>query len=523
MAQVLGTTAQLQIEIPEAGDTNWATSIKDDCFTRIAEHTHQGGTSKTGSKLNASLAIDSSTSWILNDTFIIGTDNAGTGTVNILKVDTSDTITFGAAINAVALSSPVLTTPEINDTSADHQYVFAVSELAADRTVTLPLLTGNDEFVFKDHAVTLTNKTIDSDNNTITNIVNADIKAAAAIAVNKLAALTASEIVISDGSGFLTSAAVATYPSLTELTYVKGVTSAIQTQIDTKATNPMTTAGDIIYSSDGSGTPARLGVGSNGEVLTLAAGVPSWAAVSVTPTAVTNKTTTYTALTTDATILADTSGGGWTLTLYAASGNDGAELTVVKTTTDANVLTIDGNASETIDGATTIDLDRGYQSVQLVCDGSNWHVKSGRHRVDSCVYVHTGNGHGSTNTKIRRFTTTTINQGDAITYADSATLGATFTVNEDGIYAISYGDNFSSAAQFGITLNSSELTTGIAAVTTDADVLMMVYCNGNTVPDGAAWIGYLEKADVIRAHTSGTSDSGSLERCNFAISKIGRV
>jgi hypothetical protein len=58
------------------------------------------------------------------------------------------------------LTSPVLTTPQINDTSADHQYVFAVSELGADRTVTLPLLTGGDEFVFKDHAVTMTNKTL---------------------------------------------------------------------------------------------------------------------------------------------------------------------------------------------------------------------------------------------------------------------------------------------------------------------------------------------------------------------------
>ena len=58
------------------------------------------------------------------------------------------------------LTSPVLTTPQINDTSANHQYVFAVSELAADRTVTLPLLGGNDEFVFKDHAVTMTNKTM---------------------------------------------------------------------------------------------------------------------------------------------------------------------------------------------------------------------------------------------------------------------------------------------------------------------------------------------------------------------------
>ncbi len=46
--------------------------------------------------------------------------------------------------------------------------------------------------------------------------------------------LTASEIVITDASKNLTSAAVATYPSLTELTYLKGVSSAIQTQLGGK-------------------------------------------------------------------------------------------------------------------------------------------------------------------------------------------------------------------------------------------------------------------------------------------------
>ena len=50
----------------------------------------------------------------------------------------------------------------VQDTSSDHQYVFSVSELAADRTVTLPLLTGNDTFVFADHVQTLTNKTLTS-------------------------------------------------------------------------------------------------------------------------------------------------------------------------------------------------------------------------------------------------------------------------------------------------------------------------------------------------------------------------
>jgi hypothetical protein len=49
-------------------------------------------------------------------------------------------------------------TIEIQDTSADNQYVLAVNELTADRTITLPLLTGNDEFTFNSHTQTLNNK-----------------------------------------------------------------------------------------------------------------------------------------------------------------------------------------------------------------------------------------------------------------------------------------------------------------------------------------------------------------------------
>lgn len=56
--------------------------------------------------------------------------------------------------------SPLFVTPRVSDTSADHKYIFAVSELAADRIVTLPLLTSNDTFVFLNHTSTLTNKTL---------------------------------------------------------------------------------------------------------------------------------------------------------------------------------------------------------------------------------------------------------------------------------------------------------------------------------------------------------------------------
>lgn len=104
-------------------------------------------------------------------------------------------------------------------------------------------------------ARTLTNKSIDADANTITNIENADIKAAAAIAVNKLAAITASRAVVSDGSGFVSAATT----TATEIGFVNGVTSAIQTQFAAKVAGPGTSVDSeiAIYSGTGGQTVKR--------------------------------------------------------------------------------------------------------------------------------------------------------------------------------------------------------------------------------------------------------------------------
>ena len=114
-----------------------------------------------------------------------------TATTNVTLPATGTLATLAGSeiLTNKTLTSPVLTTPQINDSGADHQYVFAVGNLAADRNVTLPVLTGNDVWVFEAHDQALTNKTINSDNNTITNIVNADIKASAAIVDTKLATI----------------------------------------------------------------------------------------------------------------------------------------------------------------------------------------------------------------------------------------------------------------------------------------------------------------------------------------------
>ena len=47
-----------------------------------------------------------------------------------------------------------------------------------------------------------------------------------------------------------------------------------------KALQPGTTLGDIAYSSATANTNTRLGIGTDGQVLTVASGVPSWAAAS---------------------------------------------------------------------------------------------------------------------------------------------------------------------------------------------------------------------------------------------------
>ena len=104
----------------------------------------------------------------------------------------------------------------------------------------------------------LTNKSIDSDNNTITNIVNADIKAAAAIDATKIAdgSVTSTEFQfinsLSSNAQTQLDAKQATIDSSnrlnanlihdgsvdnTEFGYLNGVTSAIQTQINTANTN----------------------------------------------------------------------------------------------------------------------------------------------------------------------------------------------------------------------------------------------------------------------------------------------
>jgi hypothetical protein len=137
------TAADIQVQLPAQGDTDWAINLRDLAFKVLAQHDHTGSgngrqidtnaiaiNAVTGAKIllenNESLnSKDSSNSEVAllklsltdkieieqdidvlnmsNNTFITSTDQVGTGNVNIVKVDGGDDLEFGAEVSALKM------------------------------------------------------------------------------------------------------------------------------------------------------------------------------------------------------------------------------------------------------------------------------------------------------------------------------------------------------------------------------------------------------------------------------------
>jgi hypothetical protein len=150
-------------------------------------------------------------------------------------------------------------------------------------------------------------------------------------------------------------------------------------------------------------------------------------------------------------------------------------------------------------GATTQDI------ITVATDGN---VQLTKTASQSMVRVNTANGYGSTNTKIPRFTNVVANQGSDITYADSATLGASFTINTNGVYAISYSDAFGGTVGFGISLNTTTTTTNFNAIAV-SERLSIATCSSSGASVTAQSTVYLAAGAVVRPHVDGTASTGS--------------
>ena len=98
--------------------------------------------------------------------FAIGTEVTGASTDltdTAVIVRTDQTNTFGDFAQIIPDNQLFIQNP-----AATFEYQIIAAAIVADRTATLPLLTGNDTFVMEAHTSTLTNKTFDLTDNTLT-------------------------------------------------------------------------------------------------------------------------------------------------------------------------------------------------------------------------------------------------------------------------------------------------------------------------------------------------------------------
>lgn len=130
--------------------------------------------------------------------------------------------------------------------------------------------------------------------------------------------------------------------------------------------------GDLYY-RDSSGNFVRLGIGSTGQALRVAGGLPTWSSGDDTYATAT-KTSNYTVGATDTVIFADASSGNVTITLPLASGLSGYKFFVKRIDSSSNTCSVARTSSDTIDGATSISLDLQYTCITVVSNGSNWFI-----------------------------------------------------------------------------------------------------------------------------------------------------
>ena len=228
------------------------------------------------------------------------------------------------------------------------------------------------------------------------------------------------------------------------------------------------------------------------------------------------------------TINALTSGGGGLTMVGDATGNlniqSGGSTVVAVTSTGASVtgtLAVSGGVTLTttlpvLQGGTGVTTSTGTGNVVLSASPT---FTGNVTTPLSYVRLNTANGYGSTNTKIRRFTTTVNSAGTDITYADSATLGGTFTINTNGVYSACYNDQFTGTEQLGFSRNSTQLTTGITGIAV-ADILTVALTITASQPSAVAATFYANSGDVIRAHTSGVASGTQPNLCQLTIARV---
>jgi hypothetical protein len=279
----------------------------------------------------------------------INNDKGSAGTTTKITLANTGAITAAGSVTASQLISNVATgtaplvvtstTPVANLSIGGN--AATATKLAATKNINGVAFDGSADITVTAAAGTLTGSTLAS------NVVNSSLTSVGTIA---------------SGTWNGTTIAIA-----------NGGTGATNASAAFDALSPMTTAGDIIYGGT-SGTGTRLAKGTDGQVLTLASGVPTWASGVST---ITSKTASYTLTTSDNYVIAS-SGSGITFTLPTASGNTGKEYTIKNISSSNVTIATTGSQKIVVDAANstattaTLGIEASNNWIRVISDGTQW-------------------------------------------------------------------------------------------------------------------------------------------------------
>jgi hypothetical protein len=128
----------------------------------------------------------------------------------------------------------------------------------------------------------------------------------------------------------------------------------------------------------------------------------------------------------------------------------------------------------------------------------------------------------STNTRIARFANTVQSIGSDITYTDSASLGGKFVINTAGVYNVAYTAVFASASWFGISVNSTQLSTLINSITPPENRIAVSFTSALNVVNQCSVSYRFAAGDIVRAHINNVGVTTATGRAGtaFVIERI---
>lgn len=345
--------------IPAEGDSGWGTVLSN-YFIAIAS----GVLQKSGGTFTLTAETDFGATYGLKTAYL-KSQAANPSGVGIVRLGNTEAVGWRNAANNGNLSLTVNGSDalQFNGTSLPLSGSIVNADISASAAIAYSKLNLADSILNAD--INSAAAIAYSKLNLSGSILNADVNASAAIALSKLEPVSGLRALVSDTDGFVSASSI----SSTELSYLANVTSAIQTQLDSKvAKSTLTTKGDI-YVATGSGVVVRKAAGADGTVLTAASGESdglSWSSPLTNPMT-TGGDLIYGGASGTATRLANGSAGQ---ILVSAGGTSAPAWTTVTTSWASWTPTGSWNTNVTYTGKWRRVGDTLEAQVLVMCSGA---------------------------------------------------------------------------------------------------------------------------------------------------------